>query len=389
MMNTKPLTHIGLFEGIGGFSLAARWAGWETVAWCEIDPFCRAVLSYHFPNADPLSDIKTTDFTKYAGKIDVLTGGFPCQPYSLSGKRLGKADDRHLWPEMLRAIREIAPRWVVGENVYGIVNWNGGLVFNEVQADLENEGYEVQAYLLPACSVDAPHQRYRIWFVAYRNSDERPARRELNQQRRKTPFANGSRITSNSMCTQREWTIRRMEPEFVDGGEFVTTDAKIKSSSRYASRTKKENTLSGEFGHNGVTADTLLTGCTESDFAREPKSPRFCCWVCYGFTPDPIGSGWIQSQQGTSAELQSNHQIPGWRGFPTQSPLCSRNDGFPTGLVRIAVPSRKGRRFLSEKQAKARLRIEAIKAYGNAVVPQLVYQIFKTINAYECQHSHN
>ena len=109
------MNHIGLFEGIGGFSLAGRWMGWETLAWCEWNPFGQKVLKYHFPKATGHGDITKTDFTIYRGKCDILTGGFPCQPYSVAGKRKGKEDERHLWPEMLRAIREISPRWVVGE----------------------------------------------------------------------------------------------------------------------------------------------------------------------------------------------------------------------------------------------------------------------------------
>ena len=107
------MKHIGLFEGIGGFSLAARWMGWETIAWCEWNEFGQKILKHHFPKAKPHGDITKTDFTIYRGQCDLLTGGFPCQPYSAAGKRLGKADDRHLWPEMLRAIREIQPSWVV------------------------------------------------------------------------------------------------------------------------------------------------------------------------------------------------------------------------------------------------------------------------------------
>ena len=134
------MNHIGLFEGIGGFSLAARWMGWETIAWCEWNPFCQKVLNYHFPKAKQHGDITTTDFTIYRGQCDILTGGFPCQPYSVAGKRLGKEDERHLWPHMLKAIREIKPYWVVGENVPGLINWNGGMVFDEVQTDLEMKG---------------------------------------------------------------------------------------------------------------------------------------------------------------------------------------------------------------------------------------------------------
>ena len=163
------MNHIGLFEGIGGFSLAARWMGWETIAWCEWNEFGQKVLKHHFPKATPHGDITKTDFTIYRDKCDILTGGFPCQPYSQTGKRLGKEEDRHLWPEMLRAIREIKPRWVVGENVRGLVSWNGGMVFDEVQAELEAEGYDVTPFLLPACGVNAPHRRDRVWIVAHSN----------------------------------------------------------------------------------------------------------------------------------------------------------------------------------------------------------------------------
>ena len=163
------MTHGSLFSGIGGFDLASEWMAWDNLFHCELEDFPRKILNYHFPNAKSYGDIKKTDFTFWRGKIDILTGGFPCQPYSAAGKRLGKQDERHLFPEMLRAVREIQPRWVVGENVRGLVSWNEGWVFEEVQSDLETEGYEVQPFLLPAASVNAPHKRDRVWFVAYSN----------------------------------------------------------------------------------------------------------------------------------------------------------------------------------------------------------------------------
>jgi hypothetical protein len=150
------MTHGSLFSGIGGFDLAAEWMGWENKFHCEWNEFGQKVLHHYWPEAELFTDITKSDFTKYANRIDILTGGFPCQPYSSAGKRLGKEDDRHLWPQMLRTIREIQPRWVVGENVRGLTNWNGGLVFDEVQADLEAEGYQVLPFLLPACAVNAP-----------------------------------------------------------------------------------------------------------------------------------------------------------------------------------------------------------------------------------------
>lgn len=161
------MKHISLFSGIGGFDLAAEWMGWENVAHCEWNPFGQRVLKYYWPSAISYNDITKTDFTIHRGNIDILTGGFPCQPYSVAGKQLGNEDERHLWPEMLRAIREIGPRWVVGENVRNLINWNGGMVFDQVQTDLEVLGYEVVPVVLPAYGVNAPHKRDRIWFVAH------------------------------------------------------------------------------------------------------------------------------------------------------------------------------------------------------------------------------
>ena len=162
------MKHIGLFEGIGGFSLAAEWIGWETIAWCEWIEFNKKILRKHFPNAKEHGDITKTDFSIYRGCCDIVTGGFPCQPYSTAGERKGKEDERHLWPEMLRAIIEIQPRWIVGENVHGIINWRRGLVVKEIESDLEASGYKLlPPIVLPACSVGAQHKRDRTWFIAY------------------------------------------------------------------------------------------------------------------------------------------------------------------------------------------------------------------------------
>lgn len=120
------MTHASLFSGIGGFDLAADWMGWENLFHCEWNPFGQQVLKHHFPKSISYNDITKTDFTIHRGQVDILSGGFPCQPYSTAGLRKGKEDERHLWPAMLRAIREIEPSWVVGENVRGLVSWGGG-----------------------------------------------------------------------------------------------------------------------------------------------------------------------------------------------------------------------------------------------------------------------
>lgn len=160
------MRHLGLFEGIGGFSLAARRMGWTTEAWVEIDPFCQKVLNKNFPNSKGYGDIKTFDGTPYNGKIDIITGGFPCQPFSVAGNRKGTADERSLWHEMLRVIREIEPSFIVAENVRGLLTISNGLVFERICLDLEDEGYQVQAVVVPACAVGAPHRRDRVWIVA-------------------------------------------------------------------------------------------------------------------------------------------------------------------------------------------------------------------------------
>ena len=291
------MNHLGLFEGIGGFSLAARWAGWHTVAWCEINPFGQQVLRHHFPKAKGHDDITKTDFTIYRGTVDIITGGFPCQPYSLAGKRLGKEDERHLWPEMLRAIREVAPRWVVGENVAGLVNWSDGLVFEEVQTELEAEGYEVLAFVLPAAGVGAPHRRDRVWFVAYASGERRKTRE-----------------------SHSNW------------------QNSAKNKTRLDSRPKR-------YGDIRVIAN--------SDNKRLQRS---------------------KEQGGAAGIRQESHQQPAgcvctaWDEFPTQSPVCSRDDGFSARLDGITF---------------SKWRSESVKAYGNAIVPQVALQIFNSINQFE------
>lgn len=163
------MKHLDLFSGIGGFALAARWAGIETVAFCEIEEFPRKVLAKNFPGVPIHRDIHDLDGSEYAG-IDIITGGYPCQPFSIVGKRRGTEDDRHLWPEMRRIITQAKPAWVVCENVYGHITMG----LDEVLADLEAEGYAAQPFVIPACAKDAPHKRDRVWIVA--NSNEKQKR---------------------------------------------------------------------------------------------------------------------------------------------------------------------------------------------------------------------
>ena len=163
------MNHLDLFSGIGGFALAARWAGIETIQFIEIDKFCQKVLEKNFPNVPIYDDIKTFDATYLNGKVDILTGGFPCQPFSVAGKKQGSKDERYLWPEMFRIIKECNPAWIISENVSGIIP-----MLDPILQDLEREGYDWRAYLIPACALGAPHKRERIWIIAHCNCEHRP-----------------------------------------------------------------------------------------------------------------------------------------------------------------------------------------------------------------------
>lgn len=179
------LTHLSLFSGIGGLDLAAEMAGFCTVGQCEWADYPTKVLEKHWPDVPRWRDIRTLTGENFYEKtgmrtVDVISGGFPCQPFSVAGKRRGKEDDRYLWPEMLRVISEFRPAWVVGENVAGIVN----MALDQVYADLENEGYSVQSLIIPACAVDAPHRRDRCAIIANRYGSGLQAQRSKQQTAR-------------------------------------------------------------------------------------------------------------------------------------------------------------------------------------------------------------
>lgn len=346
------MTHGSLFSGIGGFDLAAQWAGWENVFACEIDPFCQKVLKYHFPNSTLYENIRTTDFTIWRGRIDVLSGGFPCQPFSTAGKRKGTEDDRYLWPEMLRAIREISPRWVVGENVLGIVNWNGGMVFEQVCADLEIEGYEVQPYVLPACGVGAPHQRNLVWFVAHAKGD-------------------GNSGRPGKICQTDGGQVGELFSEPIDTdnlrGDVINPDINlhIGKKSKCDGETKKVPPIyRTEYSSPGQSFRANQLNDERGD--TNGYAPYSCrAKLQRGKQYRGVeGAGEIESQSG-----QSCRPICGkWENFPTQPPVRCGNDGIPGELDGITLSS---------------WYRESIKSYGNAVVPLVPLQIFNAINQYE------
>ena len=257
---------LDLFSGIGGFSLAAQWV-WgdelEIVAFCECDKFCQKVLQKHWPGVPIIQDVrdvktelmafskgrKSGEQTEQEGwkntcgrseEIDLLTGGFPCQPFSVAGKRKGKEDDRFLWPEMFRVIKEIRPRWVVAENVAGIVR----MALDDCLSDLEGEGYSTQAVIIPACAVNAPHRRDRVWIVAHDGSRD-TQQRDASTQRSSQCSSEGGKTSSARIVGGQDFCETFTETRNKLCGNLQTSQDVADSSKQRLEGEKPTSKLSG------------------------------------------------------------------------------------------------------------------------------------------------
>jgi len=217
-MNQRKLKVLDLFSGIGGFALGLDSTGiFETVKFVEKDKYCQKVLQKNFPNIPIEEDIKNVEGKE--GDADVVVGGFPCQPMSVAGKRKGTDDDRYLWPEMFRLIKQIKPQFVIGENVQGIINIQNGMVLRQVQDDLESEGFEVQCFLIPASGIGAWHQRYRVWIVGH---SEHNGLLASKIERRNTETATGTQEGTNT-TSEPERTSGSRNNEDVSNTEIIGT----------------------------------------------------------------------------------------------------------------------------------------------------------------------
>jgi len=369
------LTHLDLFSGIGGFALAARWAGIKTIQFVELDNFCCKVLNKNFPGVLIHNDIKTFKYKAgepvetegfkrgeyqrpasdpnwnglqesrteqqasrdrqlskniFTGESNnneekvkynetstrpfLLTGGFPCQPFSCAGKQRGTADDRYLWPEMLRVISEANPRWIIGENVRGFISNNNGMVFENCCLDLEREGYSVQAFIIPACAINAPHRRDRVWIVANRRCEHGEGR-EVNGK-----------------------------------------------SDRPLSCEENASLPERPISHDGQGIDTNSTNSGIENLRRE--------WENSVFQNDlhtngkPIQGRRVQSDGSEPSGLRhrkNNQWEENWIEVATR--LCGIHDGTSEELYKLETSDRVAR----------------LKALGNGIVPQVAFQIMKAI----------
>ena len=428
------MNHASLFSGIGGAEVAASMMGWQNLFHCEIQEFPRKVLQYWFPNSESYEDITKTDFHQWQGKVDVLTGGFPCQPFSLAGRRKGADDNRYLWAQMLRAIRQIHPTWVVGENVNGIKTMvescqvtqmgradylfeenhlyreESRFTLDKICADLEAEGYSVQPLVIPACAIGAPHRRDRVWIIAHRSDPRaetvqqegqdgicsaRPsthtqcdghspqghgnqrARAKKSKKRKNRPQSrsrrHGSGKTSTYTLQHRRHEVHQdHQSQFPDGARSNSLGGQWSSSYSYGNGGK---TLQPSEG-------TERTGCKRDVQPKERStSPE---WT------DQLSRLQRHDAHAISEKLEGMYQSWGeeserkcvwrdfarhceeghWKHFPTQSPVCRGNDGIPFDVDSLTISFPKWRQ-------------ESIKAYGNAWVPQVAYEIFRAIEAEE------
>jgi DNA (cytosine-5)-methyltransferase 1 len=333
------MRHGSLFSGIGGFDLAAEWMGWENVFHCEWNEFGQKILKHYWPNAKSYEDITKTDFSIYRGTVDIISGGFPCQPFSQAGKRKGTKDERYLWPEMLRVIREVCPKWVIGENVYGLVSWDGGMVFDTVKTDLENEGYKVIPVVLPAASVNAPHNRARIFFIATNTNYNGCHKYDCSNEK----YTVKGRINA----------LNDIDKMFGSGSSSYTNDSRSGASKCSDFKNRKKN--SKEWGDPQLE----FSGLGNTKNVANANSKVMEGWHKQGKANKPTDE---------EVGVKSFDSPRNWESFPTISPICIGDDGLSNKLDGITF---------------SKWRNQSIIAAGNAVVPQLVLQIFKTIEEYE------
>ena len=431
---SDKLTHLSLFSGIGGLDLAAEWAGIQTVGQCEWAEYPAKVLEKHWPNVPRWKDIRTLtgdSFYERTGRrtVDIISGGFPCQPFSVAGKQRGKEDDRYLWPEMVRVIKELRPTWVVGENVAGIVR----MALTDILSELEACGYRTRTFLIPACAVGARHRRYRVAIVAhsdsggqlYRQNEIKPAKGRKQTQRELEQCC--EILADTKSQPERGLSIgeEKKNPRFVGGGENMGNayDTRLQKTER----AKQQTTGTSGTGKNVQHSDS--TGCKEQHVSTKPDKERFTGRGCDAGdvcdttierlsdrASEPLGRQRTQEQEpersdsnvsdsdnrsrdvrrdrefptieeteraGRNIRERAKEHEPGERR-PTQSILGGVANGIPAGMdgdLEFLIND-----YWNEEPDIPRIatgikhRVDRLKCLGNAVVPQQFHPIFRAIS---------
>jgi DNA (cytosine-5)-methyltransferase 1 len=360
------LRTLDLFSGIGGFSLGLESTGFfETIGFVEKDKFCQKILKKHWSNINIEEDIRNVKGEKY--QADVVTGGFPCQPFSVAGKRKSTADDRYLWDEMLRVIRETKPRWVIGENVEGIVNINEGMVLRQVLNDLENEGFKSQCIIIPASGIGAWHQRKRIWIMAYSDSNRHVSEiRRGNGEEKGLPVQDREKDSTSrkSIGTSDVWQTNKEYVPNTNSRLSIRKNEKIQSRRNAITNGSEDVSNTNSFRYGGWSSE----GCSNTEWSFLQREQEGCEMgsevkgcnrnVSNSSSEGPQGCGIQHNLEGEqrseefTTKTSSKRQQTWWQ---TQSEFC----GVPNGVSYELDKDRSNR----------------IKALGNSIVPQIARQI--------------
>ena len=358
----RKLKVLDLFSGIGGFALGLDSTGFfETVKFVEMDKYCQKVLQKNFPNIPIEEDIKNVKGKEY--EADVITGGFPCQPFSVAGKQKGTNDNRYLWPEMLRLIREIKPEFVIGENVQGLINLQNGVVLRQVQDQLESEGFEVQCFLIPASGIGAWHQRYRVWIVAHSQHNgllaaESRCNEEKNRMEKKYREENSTTRKSIGASAIRKTDNGHEDVSNTDTRLGIGENEEIQTRRDTSTTSSEDVSNTDSIRHRGWSSE----GCTNKGWSflqreqegREMGSETQRCdgnvsnTNSKGSQRHGLSTNMETEQRQVSSENSVEEQQTWWQ---IESDLC----GVPNGISYELDKDRANR----------------IKTLGNAIVPQI------------------
>lgn len=399
------------FAGIGGFSLAAHWMGWETAAFIEKAKHPQNNLRKNFPGVPIYDDICTFDYEKERdriGSIDLVCGGFPCQPFSTAGKQKGRDDDRFLWPELLGVLRSVKPTWFVGENVRNLTKMDDGDILEQIFSDLEGIGYTVQAFLIPASVLGAPHRRERVWIVAYNEGENDRRHQRVPKKRQISEFRNGSEPGSFAYASGDGQQIGKAGEENGNGGNGPGKQKRNKPKSCHGKSGYDGNVppnaecarLQRRVHGSGQNEQSNRGGETDqfkrSDFPFKNPDQIRCDKLSNEASKQTRVNGYACATNG--ARNGTNAWTQPWLEAATR--LCRMDDGLPDWLdsqqrkdIYEAVEyfgREEAEKILGfdlggvENQVQRKKRLESL---GNAIVPQVACEIFQAIE-YESNLNH-
>jgi len=393
IQKTVMLKTLDLFSGIGGFSIGLERAGFKTVAFCEIDEYCKLVLKKHWKDTKIYSDVRDLSRQKFEEDglelPEIITGGVPCQPFSVAGRQKGTEDNRHLWPEMFRVIQDFSPEWIIIENVRGLINIQDGVVFERVHTDLANEGFETQSFIIPAAGVGAPHRRDRVWIVAHSEFNGLPSSKK--RESTKETISKESQGQNNSFNTT--------------GTSGLSTSKQIMENSRRTIR-GQQSSRNKESIESGTSQETKRSADSDS-IARSGKGEKVMADSNINRekrnkSQNRKGGGLEQSSKDVADSNEGNVETgrQRQRGIRQESKRqrissdASRSGQAMANTERVYVQGQQDRSGQEQSRRSGwwdiepdvgrvadgvQGRIYRLKGLGNSIVPQIAEEIGKAI----------